>query len=303
MQAGSWFHSALPSANVRLIVWLGPLDSAVTQDSPANVPYIGEAALEQSVQGVDNSVDVARSAQSGGFTLDIRGNSNRVSVSAGADVSGFSLKLRDDSNQVEIGPGARLRGEATVRGAGSLRIGARTTFERSNLICTGANISIGADCMFAADVEIRTTDSHPIFDLVSHQRINFPQDVTIEDYVWCGKRVFVVKGSRIGTGSIVGLGSVVSGELPAFALAVGVPSRPVRRNVTWTRHTRDSVLAEDGTAMGYLSAAWSPQMHDVQGQHEMAPRSIVRVLLEGSRATLVDQAGACWRQLRRASRL
>jgi acetyltransferase-like isoleucine patch superfamily enzyme len=53
--------------------------------------------------------------------------------------------------------------------------------------------------------------------------------------VWLGTRVLVLKGARIGSGTIVGAGSIVSGTLPGDVLAVGSPAKVVRENVVWTR--------------------------------------------------------------------
>jgi acetyltransferase-like isoleucine patch superfamily enzyme len=55
-------------------------------------------------------------------------------------------------------------------------------------------------------------------------------DITIEDDVWLGYGVIVLDGVRIGEGAIIGAGAVVSRDVPAGAIAVGVPAR-----VTGTR--------------------------------------------------------------------
>jgi acetyltransferase-like isoleucine patch superfamily enzyme len=52
--------------------------------------------------------------------------------------------------------------------------------------------------------------------------------VIIEDNVWLAARVVVLKGVRIGRGSVVGVGSVVTRDIPAGCLAVGSPARVIR---------------------------------------------------------------------------
>jgi len=55
----------------------------------------------------------------------------------------------------------------------------------------------------------------------------------IGDDVWIGAHSIVVGGVRIGSHSIIGAGAVVLGDIPAFAVAAGVPARVIRlRNVT-----------------------------------------------------------------------
>jgi acetyltransferase-like isoleucine patch superfamily enzyme len=51
----------------------------------------------------------------------------------------------------------------------------------------------------------------------------------IEDNVFLGERVVVLKGVRIGNGCVIGANSVVTQDLPPFTMAAGAPARPLRR--------------------------------------------------------------------------
>jgi acetyltransferase-like isoleucine patch superfamily enzyme len=53
--------------------------------------------------------------------------------------------------------------------------------------------------------------------------------VTIEDGVWIGRDAHILKGVTIGEGAVVASGSVVASDVPAGALAMGVPARIVKR--------------------------------------------------------------------------
>lgn len=53
--------------------------------------------------------------------------------------------------------------------------------------------------------------------------------VEIADDVWLGEHVCVMPGVRIGKGTIVGAGSVVTRSLPEYTIAVGAPARVVKR--------------------------------------------------------------------------
>lgn len=53
--------------------------------------------------------------------------------------------------------------------------------------------------------------------------------VTIGRNVWLGDSVAVLPGARIGEGSVIAANSVVSGEIPPFTIAAGVPARVIKR--------------------------------------------------------------------------
>jgi acetyltransferase-like isoleucine patch superfamily enzyme len=55
--------------------------------------------------------------------------------------------------------------------------------------------------------------------------------VTIGAASWLGHGAIVLPGSTIGRHVVVGAGSVVTGDLPDFCVAVGNPARVIRRYV------------------------------------------------------------------------
>jgi galactoside O-acetyltransferase len=57
----------------------------------------------------------------------------------------------------------------------------------------------------------------------------FSEPIVIEDKVWIGSNAVVLPGVRIGYGSVVGAGSVVSRDVPPMSVAVGTPCRVLRR--------------------------------------------------------------------------
>ena len=53
--------------------------------------------------------------------------------------------------------------------------------------------------------------------------------ITIGDNCWIAGNVTILAGAKIGSGCVIGAGSVVKGEIPANSLAYGVPCKPVRK--------------------------------------------------------------------------
>jgi acetyltransferase-like isoleucine patch superfamily enzyme len=142
----------------------------------------------------------------------IRGNANSCIIKKSSHFSG-RIELYGDGNTVIIGDGTSIRGALLVAH-------------------NGRKIEIGNGCLFSHDVELRTTDSHKIFD-AKGARINEDADIVVEHNVWLGHGVAVLKGVAIGEGCIIGTRSIVTKHIPPFSLAVGAPANVIRSNVTW----------------------------------------------------------------------
>ena len=56
-----------------------------------------------------------------------------------------------------------------------------------------------------------------------------PETCVIEDDVWIGSRVIVLKGVRIGRGAVIAAGAVVTRDVPPYTIMGGVPARPIRQ--------------------------------------------------------------------------
>lgn len=91
-----------------------------------------------------------------------------------------------------------------------------------------ADIFIGDRVMFAPNVTVSTA-GHPLDPAERTEGTQFSLPVHIEDDVWIGSNVVIMPGVTIGAGSVIGAGAVVTKDIPAGVLAVGVPARVVRK--------------------------------------------------------------------------
>lgn len=94
-------------------------------------------------------------------------------------------------------------------------------------------LTIGRSCLFSEGITIRTTDHHSIFDLDSQTLLNIPADVAIDDHVWVGQDVAILKGVTIGKGAIIGAKALVNRPVPPTELWSGSPARQIRQRVSW----------------------------------------------------------------------
>lgn len=81
--------------------------------------------------------------------------------------------------------------------------------------------------MLAAECVISDSDWHGLYNRTRPFRCTRP--VTLGDNVWLGLRTIVCKGVTIGDNSVIGAGSVVTGDIPANVVAAGNPARVIKR--------------------------------------------------------------------------
>lgn len=188
----------------------------------------------------------------------------------------FTAKLRRTlctamwrSRLASCGPGVSIDPPAWIVGAGSICLGSGVRvwrFARLEAIgpCDGKariiigdgsviqpfvhigaaeSVQIGEGCLFASQVYISDHDhdwSDPMRPVVSNRSI-VVAPVKIGAFVWLGERVVVLKGVSIGERSIIGAGSVVTRDVPAFCIAAGAPARVIRKwnaaTGRWDRYT------------------------------------------------------------------
>ena len=87
-------------------------------------------------------------------------------------------------------------------------------------------VKIGKDVMMGPEVMIISAN-HMYSDLKRPMRVQgwVSEAVIIEDDVWIGARAIILRGRRIGRGSIIGAGSVVTTDVPQYAVVGGNPAR------------------------------------------------------------------------------
>ncbi len=189
--------------------------------------------------GQGNLIDTQRINRAINSSIDIKGSHNTIIFEEGVFLNGLSIVIEGEHNQLIVGANARLTGRFIMKitPGNSIRIGKGTSMGGVNIICgEGSTVDIGEDCMLAFGIEIRTTDSHAIFDKQTRQRINLAQDIAIGNHVWLGAYVILLGGACVSQGSVVGIRSLVSAPLlEPDTIYGGVPARALRHNIYWER--------------------------------------------------------------------
>lgn len=170
-----------------------------------------------------------------------RGSGNRVVIDPDADLRNLLVIFTGDDGLVEIGPTrskrAGLRFHLRIGYGSTARIGADVGCAGAVFVSAteGEHVTIGDDVMFAKGVELRTDDTHAIYDVRSAERTNVAGSIVVGAHVWIAKHALVMGGVTIGDGSVVGFRSILTSSIPNNCVAVGAPARVVRRDIAWER--------------------------------------------------------------------
>lgn len=95
-------------------------------------------------------------------------------------------------------------------------------------IWASKSVRLGKNVRCGANTLIMDSDAHP-----EDPRAGKDRPIVIDDNVWLGANVTVLKGVHIGMNSLIGAGSVVTKDIPANVVAAGNPCRTIKNlNIT-----------------------------------------------------------------------
>ena len=126
------------------------------------------------------------------------------------------------------------------KGLWNLSVGDGTSIPKGSVFyCTEAPLTIGKKVIFGPKPTIITGDhridliGRYIIDITDSEKL--PENdapVVIEDDVWCGANVTILKGVTIGRGSVIAAGAVVTKSFPPYSIIGGVPAKLLKMRFT-----------------------------------------------------------------------
>ena len=145
-----------------------------------------------------------------------------------------------DPSKIQIGKGTHIRGKLLLfKYGGRIQIGANCYVGDGTRIWSGENIIIGDNVLISHGVHIVDTNSHELEAIERAERYkglieNGPWEdkgsimtsaIVIKDYAWISFNATILKGVTIGKGAIVAAGSVVTKDVPDYAMVGGNPAK------------------------------------------------------------------------------
>ncbi len=125
-------------------------------------------------------------------------------------------------------------------------------FQNNIYISNGKNVKIGSCCQINESVFIQAAfignhvmiAPHVAILSTSHrfECINIPMALqgatesappVIEDDVWIGRNAVIMPGIRIGKGSIVGAGAVVTKNVEPYTIVGGTPAKKIKKRTSY----------------------------------------------------------------------
>lgn len=134
-------------------------------------------------------------------------------------------------NNVSFGMSNQIYAQGAL-GDAYLGIGNRCAFN-SGVILTadcGGEIKLGDDVIVGPNVVLRASN-HQFSDknLPIREQGHSAGKIVVGDNVWLGANTVILPDIAIGSGAIVGAGSVVTKDVEAFTIVAGVPAKIIGR--------------------------------------------------------------------------
>lgn len=174
-------------------------------------------------------------------------NKKILKVGEGCDISNMTIMIyhkEEGVTNIEIGNNCCIKGiiiiyrpQAKVKIADNVYIGSMTYLECAQEIEIERDVLISMSCNIIDTNSHSTHSSERVHDIIDWQKgleyknwdVVFSDKVLIGNKSWIGLRSIIMKGVRLGEGTIVGSGSVVTKSTEAYTAVAGNPAVLIKK--------------------------------------------------------------------------
>lgn len=123
------------------------------------------------------------------------------------------LNISGDLKKFKIHPTSHLKSNTFIECSGGVTIG--------RYFHTGRGLTI-----------FSTNHNYENASMIPYDEVSVNKPVLIKDFVWCGSNVTIIPGVTVGEGVVIGAGSVVTKDIPDYAVVGGNPAQIIKyRNI------------------------------------------------------------------------
>ena len=133
----------------------------------------------------------------------------------------FSLMRELFYNQ--IGENSIVYNQLTVVRPKNVKIGKNVTVMNGALMMSAGGITLEDNVLIAANVQL-ITNNHDPYD----RYVITCKPILIKEGAWVGAGATILPGVTVGKHAIIGANSVVSKDIPDYAVAVGCPAKVIK---------------------------------------------------------------------------
>lgn len=131
----------------------------------------------------------------------------------------------------KCGKGLMIKDAVVVKHHENIVIGKNCEINEFCFINGKGGIFIGNNVLISPGVKIVSFNYQHKRDKPIRVQPYVLRKVVVEDDVWLASNTIVVPGTRIGKGSVIGAGSVVTKDIPAYSIAVGNPAKVIKKRI------------------------------------------------------------------------
>jgi maltose O-acetyltransferase len=158
----------------------------------------------------------------------------------------YNHRLDKDNTKIKIGENSIILCELlTMPNGGEIIIGENVFIGENSRIWSGNKIIIGNRVLISHNVNIHDNISHSLNHAIRHEEFLYTyknyvplptndlvaKEIIIEDDAWIGFNATILKGVTIGRGAIIGANTVITHDVPPFAVVVGNPPRIIKYSI------------------------------------------------------------------------
>lgn len=157
---------------------------------------------------------------------------SRVKFEDYAEIQGLCLDGLRFGNKVTIGRGVMIRPSSYYGGyiGNGLTVGDNSSIGPhgyigcSGKVIIGKNVMIGPKCSLFAENHVFADKAMPI-----KSQGTIRKGITIEDDCWIGSNVTILDGVKVGYGSVIGAGTLVTKDVPEKSIVMDRRYKEIRK--------------------------------------------------------------------------